>query len=82
MIDVYVMIWHLKILNLKTILRPSIVKVMPLKRSHVVPSLHIKCTPRVPLPLILWQWFRYIMISSSSYMASLEGFKVKIRGGS
>ena len=31
MIDIYVTIWHLKSLNLKTILRPSIVGGMPLK---------------------------------------------------
>ena len=30
MIDMYIMIWHLKFLNLKTILRPSIVGGMPL----------------------------------------------------
>ena len=35
MIDIYVMIWHLESLNLKTILRPSILEGMPLKRSHV-----------------------------------------------
>ena len=46
MIDMYIMIWHLKILNLKTILRPSIVGGMPSKRTHVVPSLNIGCTPR------------------------------------
>ena len=46
MIDMYIMIWHLKFLNLKTILRPSIVGGMPLKRTHVVPSLNIECTPR------------------------------------
>jgi hypothetical protein len=46
MIDIYVMIWHLKSLNLKTILRPSIVGGMPLKRIHVVPSLNFKCTPQ------------------------------------
>ena len=46
MIDMYIMIWHLKILNLKTILRPSMVGGMPLKRTHVVPSLNIGCTPR------------------------------------
>ena len=46
MIDIYVMIWHLKSLNLKTILRPSIVGGMPLKCTHVVPSLNFKCTPR------------------------------------
>ena len=46
MIDIYIMIWHLKSLNLKTILRPSIVGGMPLKRTHVVPSLNFKCTPR------------------------------------
>ena len=46
MIDTYVMIWHLKFLNLKTILRPSIVGDMPLKRTHVVFSLNSKCTPR------------------------------------
>ena len=45
MIDMYIMIWHLKILNLKTILTPSIVGGMPLKRIHVVPSLNIECTP-------------------------------------
>ena len=45
MIDIYVMIWHLKSLNLKTILRPSIVRGMPLKRTHMVPSLNFKCTP-------------------------------------
>ena len=43
----YTMIWHLKFLNQKTILRPSIVGGMPLKRTHVVPSLNIECTPRV-----------------------------------
>ena len=47
MIDMYIIIWHLKIINLKTILRPSIVGGMPLKRTHVVPSLNIGCTPRV-----------------------------------
>ena len=47
MIDMYIMIWHLKIINLKTILRPSVVGGMPLKRTHVVPSLNIGCTPRV-----------------------------------
>ena len=41
------MIWHFKSLNLKTILRPSIVGGMPLKCTHVVPSLNFKCTPRV-----------------------------------
>ena len=46
MIDIYVIIWHLKSLNLKIILRPSIVGGMPLKRTHVVPSLNLKCTPR------------------------------------
>ena len=46
MIHIYVMIWHLKFLNLKIILRPSIVGVMPLKRIHMVPSLNFKCTPR------------------------------------
>jgi hypothetical protein len=46
MIDMYIMIWHLKFLNLKTILRPSMVGGMPLKRTHVVPSLNIGCTPR------------------------------------
>ena len=46
MIDMYIMIWHLKFINLKTILRPSIVGGMPLKRTHVVPSLNIECTPR------------------------------------
>ena len=46
MIDMYIMIWHLKIINLKTILRPSMVGGMPLKRTHVVPSLNIGCTPR------------------------------------
>jgi hypothetical protein len=46
MIDIYVMIWNSKSLNLKTILRPSIVGGMPLKRTHVVPSLNFKCTPR------------------------------------
>jgi hypothetical protein len=40
------MIWHFKIINLKTILRPSIVGGMPLKRTHVVFSLNFKCTPR------------------------------------
>ena len=45
MIDIYVMIWHLESLNLKTILRPSIVCSMPLKNTHVVPSLNFKCTP-------------------------------------
>ena len=35
MIDIYVMIWHLKSLNLKTIPRPSIVGGMPLKvKTH------------------------------------------------
>ena len=42
----YIIIWHLKYLNLKTILRPSIVGGMPLKRTHMVPSLNIECTPR------------------------------------
>ena len=46
MIDIYVVIWHLKHLNLKTILRPSIVGGMPLKCTHVVPSLNFKCTPQ------------------------------------
>ena len=46
MIDIYVIIWHLKSLNLKIILRPSIVGGMPLKRTHVVFSLNFKCTPR------------------------------------
>jgi hypothetical protein len=36
----------LKNINLKTTLRPSIVGDMPLKRTHVVPSLNFKCTPR------------------------------------
>ena len=45
MIDMYIMIWHLKNLHLKTILRPSMVGGMPLKRTHVVPSLNIGCTP-------------------------------------
>jgi hypothetical protein len=44
--DIYVMIWHVKSLDLKTILRPSIVGGMPLKRTHMVPSLNFKCTPR------------------------------------
>ena len=35
MIDIYVMIWHLKSINLKIVLRPSIVGVLPLKRTHV-----------------------------------------------
>ena len=35
MIDIYVVIWHLENLNLKTILRPSILGGMPLKRSPV-----------------------------------------------
>ena len=46
MIYVYVLIWHVKNLNLKTILRPNIVRGMPLKCTHVVPSLNFKCTPR------------------------------------
>ena len=46
MIDIYVMIWYSKFLNLKTILRPSIEGGMPLKCTHVVPSLNFKCTPR------------------------------------
>ena len=46
MIDMYITIWHLKFINLKSILRPSIVGGMPLKRTHVVPSLNIECTPR------------------------------------
>jgi hypothetical protein len=46
MIDIYVMIWKLKNINLKNILRPSIVGGMPLKRTHVVLSLNFKCTPR------------------------------------
>ena len=65
MIDIYVMIWHLKGLNFKTILRPSIVGGMPLKRTHVVPSLNFKCTPRDNrmecnpwvsnvLPILIW----------------------------
>ena len=47
MIDTYVMIWHLESINFKIILRPSIVGGMPLKRTHVVPSINFKCTPRV-----------------------------------
>ena len=47
MIDMYIMIWHLKFINLKTILRPSIVGGMPLKCTHVVPSLNIECTPGI-----------------------------------
>ena len=35
MIDIYVMIWHLKSLNLKTILRPIYGGGMPLKHTHV-----------------------------------------------
>ena len=46
MIDIYVVIWHLKNINLKTILRPIIVGGMPLKCTHVVPSLNFKCTPQ------------------------------------
>ena len=46
------MIWHLKSLNLKTILRPSIVGGMPLKHTHVVPSLNFKCTPRVDIYIL------------------------------
>ena len=46
MIDTYIMIWHLNFINLKTILRSSIVGGMPLKHTHVVPSLNIECTPR------------------------------------
>ena len=49
MIDMYIMIWHLKFLNLKTILRPSMVGGMPLKHTHVVPSLSIGCTPWGPI---------------------------------
>jgi hypothetical protein len=49
MINIYVMIWHLKSLNLKTILRPSTKGGMPLKRTHVVFSLNFKCTPRVDI---------------------------------
>ena len=51
MIDIYVMIWHLKSLNLKTILRPSTLGGMPLKRTHVVFSLSFKCTPRDKLEI-------------------------------
>ena len=40
------MIWYLNSLNLKTILRPRIVGGMPLKRTHVVPSLKFKCSPQ------------------------------------
>ena len=39
------MIWHLKVLNLKNILRPSIVGGMPLKHTHVVPSLNLSALP-------------------------------------
>ena len=46
MIDIYVMIWHLRSLNLETFLRPSIVGGMQLKRTHMVPRLNFKCTPR------------------------------------
>jgi hypothetical protein len=35
MIDIYVMIWNLKIINLKTILRPSTLGGMPLKPRGV-----------------------------------------------
>ena len=48
MIDIYVMIGHFKSINLKTILRPSIVGGKPLKRTHVVPSVNFECTPRAP----------------------------------
>ena len=46
MIDIYIMIWHLKGFSLKTNLKPSIVGGMPLKCTHVVSSLNFKCTPR------------------------------------
>ena len=49
MIDIYVMNWRSKILNFKTILKPSIVGVMPLKHTHVVPNLNFKCTPQESL---------------------------------
>jgi hypothetical protein len=45
MIDIYVMIWHLKFLNLKTSLRPSIVGGMPLKRTHVFLVLTLSALP-------------------------------------
>ena len=35
MIDIYVMIWYLKSLNLKTKLRPIYGGGMPLKRTHM-----------------------------------------------
>ena len=35
MIDIYIMIWHLKSLNFKTILRSIYGGGMPLKRTHV-----------------------------------------------
>ena len=35
MIDIYIIIWHLESLNLKTILRPSIAGGVLLKRTHV-----------------------------------------------
>ena len=39
------MIWHLKTINLKTILKPSIVGGMPLKHTHAVPSLTLSALP-------------------------------------
>ena len=45
MIDIYVMIWHLKILNLKIILRPIYEGGMPLKRTHVYIVLTLSALP-------------------------------------
>ena len=39
MINIYVIIWHLKTLNLKTISRPSIVGGMPLNALTCIPNL-------------------------------------------
>ena len=40
------MIWHLESLNLKPLLRPSIVGGMPSKHTHVYSNLNFKCTLR------------------------------------
>ena len=44
MIDIYVIIWHLKNLIIKTILRPSIVGGMPSNALTCIPNLNTKCT--------------------------------------
>ena len=57
MIDIYIMIWHLKSLKLKNILRPSIVGGKPLKRTHVYSILTLSALPGVQtlLDMCLYQ---------------------------